>query len=955
MARSSEKGSQLTRKASRKSIGSADSKTSSKASSSAPRSVVSQASAKFDGPNSPSGGSPRPSTPKSPRPAPSVEPTVRSVSSSRIIKNKNVDLGAIEWALAHGIETPSNLPLRPRTLTKLGQETKIGLNTFSVVGKPSKPIHQYEVMIGSGEEKRGVISKVWASKKVQGRLGQPVLFDGDRLAWAPIKIDREVRETVDLDQEAGKKPREGKSNTFRVVIRHTKEVQFDQLADHLRGKPFTNGCLEAINCLDHILREHPAQRLIKIKRAFFPRDVERFALGGGLEAIKGVYSSLRMALGAQGPCLSINVDVANGTFFQSGSLLNLLVQITGCRDIPDLVAGFKNSARRERLIKDFKRLQKTRVIASHRGSKAPMEYVIDKFDFRSAKEVSFVKDDKKVTIYDYFKKAFNVTLNYPDLPMVRTAKQEHLPLEVLSFKPDQVCRYKLDERQTSNMIKFAVTPPNERWKAVQQGLNTLNWAQDPVLNAYGLKISTTRTVVPARVLTAPKVQYANGAATPGTSGRWDLKGKKFLTPNTAPLKSWAVCVVSGRRGGKPDKTVIQGFITSFINTYGQHGGRVENKQPPILLSTGNDPGEWVTATWNAGGTQSNSRPQILVFILPDKDSIVYNRIKRSCDCRYGVVSQCMQYAHVQKGQGQYISNVLMKFNSKLGGITCRAIGAKSGGETGLFTASTVVIGADVSHAAPGSTAASMAALTISMDKLGTRYAAAVDTNGHRVEMISEKNIKTHLQPMLQHWCQTVNNGKLPARVLYIRDGVSEGQYVQVLQQEVYHMKNIFKAVAPSAKIDFVVIIAGKRHHIRFFPEKGDKNGNPLPGTLVESGATHPWENDFFLCSHAAIKGTARPTHYQIICNEANLSNEEIYTLLYEQVYQYARATTPVSIHPAVYYAHIASNRAVSHDRNFGSSDGTPAKDSSDTSAAIVADPLLEMPDQGNIRTSMWYI
>ena len=63
---------------------------------------------------------------------------------------------------------------------------------------------------------------------------------------------------------------------------------------------------------------------------------------------------------------------------------------------------------------------------------------------------------------------------------------------------------------------------------------------------------------------------------------------------------------------------------------------------------------------------------------------------------------------------------------------------------------------------------------------------------------------------------------------------------------------------------FLVIIASKRHHVRFFPQSGvDKNANPLPGTLVETGVTQPFENDFYLCAHTAIKGTARPVHYTI--------------------------------------------------------------------------------------------
>jgi eukaryotic translation initiation factor 2C len=45
-------------------------------------------------------------------------------------------------------------------------------------------------------------------------------------------------------------------------------------------------------------------------------------------------------------------------------------------------------------------------------------------------------------------------------------------------------------------------------------------------------------------------------------------------------------------------------------------------------------------------------------------------------------------------------------------------------------------------------------------------------------------------------------------------------------------------------IKWTVTVCAKRHHIRFFPKEGDKqagdkNGNALPGTLVERDVTHP--------------------------------------------------------------------------------------------------------------------
>ena len=144
----------------------------------------------------------------------------------------------------------------------------------------------------------------------------------------------------------------------------------------------------------------------------------------------------------------------------------------------------------------------------------------------------------------------------------------------------------------------------------------------------------------------------------------------------------------------------------------------------------------------------------------------------------------------------------------------------------------------------------MAAITMSMDKFGGRYAAAAQTNGRRVEMITESNIKSMLLPMFQHWISKVGEGKtIPGHIYYFRDGVSEGQYSHVLEQEVKHMKNAivdeFSEKYPGvANIQWTVTVCTKRHHIRFFPKEndssaGDKNSNALPGTLVEHDVTHP--------------------------------------------------------------------------------------------------------------------
>ncbi|GJN24773.1 hypothetical protein PR202_gb12535 [Eleusine coracana subsp. coracana] len=123
------------------------------------------------------------------------------------------------------------------------------------------------------------------------------------------------------------------------------------------------------------------------------------------------------------------------------------------------------------------------------------------------------------------------------------------------------------------------------------------------------------------------------------------------------------------------------------------------------------------------------------------------------------------------------------------------------------------------------------------------------------------------------------------------------------------------------KVTFVVV--QKRHHTRLFPEgrgNRDKSGNILPGTVVDTSICHPSEFDFYLCSHAGIKGTSRPAHYHVLYDENGFKADDLQMLTNSLCYTYARCTRSVSLVPPVYYAHLAAFRARYYDER----DGTDA-------------------------------
>lgn len=830
------------------------------------------------------------------------------------------------------------------------------------------------MVIGNGAEKRVVQAKVWDSEKRKAATGREIIYDGNKLAWSTRKLGQ-IKAMVDLDEEAGRGPSRDGRNAFRIHISQTKTLDPTVLLAYLQGKiQFNTNVLEAVNFMDHLLREGPSRNadLIAVKRSFFKRQGQKTDLSGGVEVWRGVYQSMRVA---QGGRMIVNLDVSNTAFWISQSVINTIVQKAGFRDPGDLAAKFRDVNQRKAVQKWLKKLS---VQARYQGNKQPNTvWKIDAIaDVNPNQHMIKVRDpqtgqetNEQISVTAYFKRKYNVNLSMPQLPMIRMTKKMrgepiYFPMELLFLTSFQRYGAKLDEKQTANMIKFAVSPPAARKAAIADGKSWLNWDTDPHIQNYGLRINHQPIVTQARVLPPPGVRFGKGRTeTSGTKGRWDLRGKEFLQGNPTELTSWGVGIFRGRT--RLDQGALEKFAMDFVKQYRGHGGRVVNG-PPLIMQLKNDAGQAVQELHQGTGTKFQKRPELLIFLLQDRNSFHYERIKKSCDCRYGVMSQCMQAAQVQKGNPQYYSNVLMKVNAKLGGTTSQAASAPQSGFKGWNTP-TAFIGADVSHASPGSDAASLAAITLSFDKFAARYAAGVQTNGRRVEMITEKNWYKVLGPLLGGWTTDVGGGRPPAQIYYIRDGVSEGQFVKVIQEEVPHIRGVLNKLS-NGKWDgkITVLVASKRHHIRAFPNQndGDNKGNPLPGTLIEKDVTMPQEFDFFLYSHIALQGTSRPVHYTVLLDEANHPPAALQNMIYEHCYQYMRSTTSVSQHPAAYYAHLASKRAVSHvnvSAAAGPQTGAGMKanqptGSSDTPRSSEVPDLLEMYEAGNkIKWSMWYI
>jgi len=371
-------------------------------------------------------------------------------------------------------------------------------------------------------------------------------------------------------------------------------------------------------------------------------------------------------------------------------------------------------------------------------------------------------------------------------------------------------------------------------------------------------------------------------------------------------------VIIYERQQRFNQQTAQQMVDDLVKACGVVGIRIR-PQPGVMKweSGQGNIGQQLRAAGSDCQRETNSLPVLIVVVLPDMGNDIYTAVKHFGDVATGVVTQCMKSAKCNRAKPQYYANITLKLNVKLGGINS----IPEARDVSFLTDSanpTMVMGADVMHPAPGSDdRPSYTSLVGSIDTSGVRYVSTMEVQTSRNEIIEAmESMCTYV--LKQYKGAT---GKYPKRILFYRDGVSEGQFSIVLERELPLIRNA------CAKLGFkptiTLIIVGKRHHVRFFPcvqgeGTSDRSGNCVAGTVVDSDVVNPVEFDFYLLSHGGILGTSRPAHYNILIDENRFTADGLQSLSYALCHVYARATRSVSIPAPVYYADIVCSRAKHH-------------------------------------------
>ncbi|KAF2874318.1 Piwi domain-containing protein [Massariosphaeria phaeospora] len=675
-------------------------------------------------------------------------------------------------------------------------------------------------------------------------------------------------------------------------------------------------------------------------------------LGSGLQALRGYFSSVRTSVSR----IIVNINVATGAFYKPGPLMNLLRELGGPPQTPDQHRKLNAFVRKLRFETNYlpeRADDKGKVRKGKDGTplkKRKVHVIGDLSPFKASSQT--VKFDwtkpngqsANVTVEQYFKQSYNITLASPAAPLVNYGTRESpkwIPAELCFVLPGQLAKRLLLGDQTRKMITFAARRPFENAESimgdglqvtkispVSQGLNTH-------LTKFGIKVNPNLLTVHGRILPPPVLQYRAQTCTP-SNGAWNLDTRQLgMNPFRVakPLPLWNCLVINSGRdsipGGPPAVKANLELFRKTLGTYGLNPGPVQN--PAVVNLTFNDIQNKdirkLQGLIDQALRQFKQKPKFLFVILPNDNALVYDCVKYVCDIKNGITNVCNIGSKFskEKGQVQYFANVALKFNQKLGGVN-HSIQLE---KLKPLDPQTIVFGIDVTHPSPGSadSSPSIAGVVASVDQQFAQYPASMRTQEGRKEMVTE--LEEMIIERLRLW-QKRNQGRLPTKVIVYRDGVSEGQYPIVMQAEypafVKAFEKLYGAVAKHPKISIIVV--GKRHHTRFYPTKAEdsdqKTGNPQPGTVVDRGVTGEKLFDFFLLAHQGLQGTSKPAHYVVLKDDNKLGADQLQMLTHNLCYTFARATRAVSVCPPAYYADILCERGRSYLHGVLKGDGAVA-------------------------------
>ncbi|GJJ69830.1 eukaryotic translation initiation factor 2C [Entomortierella parvispora] len=752
---------------------------------------------------------------------------------------------------------------RPDSGGTLGSKVDVKANFFALKKLQVDTLWHYDVSITPLLEDKTKIRRLWKLiERIPELAKHKVVFDGKCNAYAAqeLSFDKLTRKIdlpdADPSQSTPRPPnaipgapksdsgvakpvtggaksvpgRDQRRNEFTVKFSRVAVIELEELHRFLRREgPITRSCYQAIQAFNIVLT-HKLSGTMELQGRSVYHSTGAQDLGGGVQRWNGAFQSVR----AGQDKLYANIDIASTAFYKAGKVEHLMVDLMArnARTPADLNRLSPTDLRR--FNRHFKGLPFT---VSHRGPDFKRRVrKISEISMKRAEDITFDQElndgsKKAITIPQYYDAAYSLRLRYPFLPCIgvkgKDSKMIYYPAEVCEVVPGRRYQKKLGPDQTAQMIRGTTLRPSDRAKRIEQLFPLLDHDRDEYLKSFKLEVSKDMEVIPARILSAPEIGFGGRSEKP-FQGSWKL-GKLY---KGATLSSYGILVLDHE--SSLAEAQVRNFVRVLTQTLVEKGMSVPINDPPIMYGqAGNIEGS-VNTMRSLITTHCRKPPQLILVILPG-DGGVYPNLKTYCETTgAGIMTQCVLSEKATQDNFKmkaYCGMLTLKINSKLGG--CNSV-LKNGSKF-MTEQPTIIFGADVTHPARGEDRPSIVAVVASMDIFGFQFSGRIKVQEGGQEVID--GLKDLVLQLLLAFERQVKS--LPARILFYRDGVSEGQYADILDKEFKAVKEACHQINENYDPPTTFCVVKKRHHARFFPTA--KNS---PGQQQQAGSEQQYSPSF---------------------------------------------------------------------------------------------------------------
>ncbi|KAI3744226.1 hypothetical protein L1987_57303 [Smallanthus sonchifolius] len=810
-------------------------------------------------------------------------------------------------------EANAYVPIRrPDHGTLASRRVKLLVNHFPVKFDPSNSILRYDVEVkqeyGQDASSSTRPLKKAIPKSSLRQIQEKLCFDyPDKFPLLQTAYDGEKNIFSAISLQPGTYTVQLSGRSYSCTIKYGNELNLSKLQDFLIGNAVQIP-RDVLQALDVVMKANLFREKVSVGRGMYPRVHRREDdLRCGVAAYRGSQQSLKVTSNGLVMCTDYSVMPFRKRMPVLDFLKEHVREIQGVDDI------LKNQN------KVMWALKGLRVSVTHRRTN--QKYTVCGLTDKLTKDISFEQEDlegkkepKVVMLTDYFRDKWDKEIMHKGIPCLKVGNDKrpnYIPMEFCILAEDRRFPKESLGREAASKLKdlSLLAPDNRRREIcsmVREEYGTGHHGAEVIQN-FEVGVGMNMTEVDGRVIEPPKLKLGsfNGKTNIVTVDKqkchYNLTHGKTLVAGKS-VERWALIDFSRKHRDRLD---ANSFIPKLMDRCSRLGVRMEeplwvyptNMNELSDLSTVRGLFNWLVEECRKIDT---GRLQMIVCVMPEIHH-GYKYIKLVSEIEIGVMTQCCLSQNANKSTDQFLANLGMKINAKLGGENMELVERFP-----LFSREDhfMFIGADVNHPAASNTSSpSIAAVVGSVNwPAATRYAARVSPQKHRKEEIV--NFGSLCLDLVNTYAKV--NGVKPNKIVVFRDGVSDDQFEMVLNKEMVDMK---KALYTEHYRPFVTfVVAQKRHTTRLFLNNEGDFGNVPPGTVVDTTIVHPSNFDFYLCSHFGGIGTSKPTHYSLIWDENGFSSDEMQKLIYNLCFIFARCTKPVSLVPPVYYADLVAYR-----------------------------------------------